>query len=253
MALCLGRDGKWRPKSHCEATGRDLDIANTPGDPQSSDYVSVAKDRGRGTPIASSVHRADIRETTVMPTREDILDHRGRASAYIESKCAMKSSGVRATFELEKKLPAALSQGVSRHDNDHADIREISIMPTREEILSHRGEYLPGNEPQEWHLEGMPGRLIAAFERRHSRPTERCRQRIGSNARSAQASSAPAEASRCSDVRVQQPLRQRHISTISPAYVIAYICHQCGPLLLIQFLGHPNSVRGVGVGPMLNS
>lgn len=50
-----------------------------------------------------------------------------------------------------------------RHDNDHADIRDIKILPTRQEILSTRSEYLPSEDPSKWHLNGMLGFIDRQF------------------------------------------------------------------------------------------
>lgn len=50
-----------------------------------------------------------------------------------------------------------------RHDNDSADICEIQIMPTSEEILSSRSEYLPVKDPQRWHIGGVSGLLDRNF------------------------------------------------------------------------------------------
>ncbi|KAE8393481.1 hypothetical protein BDV23DRAFT_191655 [Aspergillus alliaceus] len=50
-----------------------------------------------------------------------------------------------------------------RHNNDHADICRIRIMPTFQEILSARSEYLPGKDPQQWHIGGLAGLLDRNF------------------------------------------------------------------------------------------
>lgn len=50
-----------------------------------------------------------------------------------------------------------------RHNNDSADICEIRIMPTSEEILSSRSEYLPVKDPQQWHIGGVSGLLDRNF------------------------------------------------------------------------------------------
>lgn len=68
-----------------------------------------------------------------------------------------------ASFKLRRDLPGHLSADGLRHDNDQADITRISIMPTFEEIMSPRGEYLPTNDPSQWHLQGLRGRLDREF------------------------------------------------------------------------------------------
>ncbi|OJI99811.1 hypothetical protein ASPVEDRAFT_163989 [Aspergillus versicolor CBS 583.65] len=50
-----------------------------------------------------------------------------------------------------------------RHDNDHADIGKVKIMPTFQEILSSRTEYLPVKDPRQWHLPGLAGLLDRNF------------------------------------------------------------------------------------------
>ncbi|KAG0210173.1 hypothetical protein BGX28_009613 [Mortierella sp. GBA30] len=41
--------------------------------------------------------------------------------------------------------PGHLSENGSRHDNDHAEISEISILPTQEEVTCQRAPFLPSN------------------------------------------------------------------------------------------------------------
>ncbi|KAJ5924771.1 hypothetical protein N7466_008958 [Penicillium verhagenii] len=50
-----------------------------------------------------------------------------------------------------------------RHDNDHADICNIDIMPSFEEIASIQPEYLPAMNPAQWHLGGFDGLLDRNF------------------------------------------------------------------------------------------
>ncbi|KAJ5538073.1 hypothetical protein N7494_007552 [Penicillium frequentans] len=50
-----------------------------------------------------------------------------------------------------------------RHDNDHADICNIRIMPTFDEISSSRSEYLPPKDPRQWHVPGLAGLLDRNF------------------------------------------------------------------------------------------
>lgn len=50
-----------------------------------------------------------------------------------------------------------------RHDNDSADICKVQIMPTIEETLSSRSEYLPVKDPRQWHVGGTSGLLDRNF------------------------------------------------------------------------------------------
>lgn len=69
----------------------------------------------------------------------------------------------RENFVLQHDLPGTLSADGPRHSNDHADITKIEIMPTYDEIVSPRGEYLPTNNPSGWHIKGIRGRLDREF------------------------------------------------------------------------------------------
>ncbi|KAI0448301.1 hypothetical protein F5B21DRAFT_522698 [Xylaria acuta] len=69
----------------------------------------------------------------------------------------------RAEFTVPKNLPGRLSASGRRHDNDHADITNISILPTHDEIVSAREEYLPSNDPTSFHRPGIIGRLDREF------------------------------------------------------------------------------------------
>lgn len=69
----------------------------------------------------------------------------------------------RPAFDLDQDLPGALSQLGPRHDNDHAAISDIKILPTTEEIQSLRLEYLPPSDPTKLHLPGLAGLLDRQF------------------------------------------------------------------------------------------
>ncbi|GIJ82623.1 hypothetical protein Asppvi_001132 [Aspergillus pseudoviridinutans] len=76
------------------------------------------------------------------------------APANDKLKCEPKST---ATFTVHREPPGG------RHDNDHADIVKIAIMPTLDEIQSSRIEYLPVNDPGQWHVGGLDGLLDRNF------------------------------------------------------------------------------------------
>jgi hypothetical protein len=67
------------------------------------------------------------------------------------------------TFELFVDQPGDLSELGPRHDNDFEDIENIQILPTIEEILSDRAEYLPQTDPSTWHWTGIAGLLDRQF------------------------------------------------------------------------------------------
>lgn len=66
-------------------------------------------------------------------------------------------------FVLIQDLPGNLSRDGPRHNNDHADISNIKIMPTYQEITSTRNEYLPTVNSSQWHLQGIRGRVDREF------------------------------------------------------------------------------------------
>ncbi|OHW94282.1 nf-x1 finger and helicase domain [Colletotrichum incanum] len=76
---------------------------------------------------------------------------------------APASSGSFAEFTLSQDLPGSLSQRGRRHDNDHADIADIKLMPTYGEIMSSRDEYLPAINHAQHHLQGLQGLLDRHF------------------------------------------------------------------------------------------
>ncbi|EQB57809.1 hypothetical protein CGLO_02017 [Colletotrichum gloeosporioides Cg-14] len=73
------------------------------------------------------------------------------------------STGAMADFILTQDFPGNLSRNGRRHDNDHADIKDIKLMPTHEEIMSSREEYLPTTNPYQHHLQGLRGFLDRQF------------------------------------------------------------------------------------------
>ncbi|KAL7929042.1 hypothetical protein V8C35DRAFT_203887 [Trichoderma chlorosporum] len=73
------------------------------------------------------------------------------------------AAATRETFVLTRDLPGRLSPGGPRHNNDHANIVNIKILPTYDEIMSPREEYLPVNDSSQWHIPGIRGRLDREF------------------------------------------------------------------------------------------
>lgn len=69
----------------------------------------------------------------------------------------------REAFVLRRDLPGELSADGPRHDNDHAEISQIAILPTYQEITTPRMEYLPTTNPAQWHIQGIRGRLDREF------------------------------------------------------------------------------------------
>lgn len=72
-------------------------------------------------------------------------------------------TNVPVVFELETRLPGQLAQGGPRHDNDHADISDIKILPTTAEISSCAQEYLPVLDLLKLHRPGILGLVDQHF------------------------------------------------------------------------------------------
>ncbi|KAL9132322.1 MAG: hypothetical protein Q9175_006504 [Cornicularia normoerica] len=68
-----------------------------------------------------------------------------------------------AAFELSQDLPGNLSNNGARHDNDHASVADVQILPTAQEIASSRQEYLPLIDSTQHHLPGLAGLLDRQF------------------------------------------------------------------------------------------
>lgn len=85
------------------------------------------------------------------------------AAMSISAGHVVAERGHRPAFDLGQDLPGILSQLGPRHDNDHAAISDIKILPTTEEIQSSRLEYLPSSDPTKHHLPGLAGLLDRQF------------------------------------------------------------------------------------------
>lgn len=71
--------------------------------------------------------------------------------------------GTPAAFQLARDMPGELSDQGPRHDNDFVHIRDISILPTLQEIKSDRSEYIPVADPRGWHFDGVLGLVDRHF------------------------------------------------------------------------------------------
>ncbi|KXH30511.1 hypothetical protein CSAL01_09232 [Colletotrichum salicis] len=87
----------------------------------------------------------------------------GVGQTLVDAVDASASSGAMAEFTLSQDLPGKLSKRRERHDNDHQDISDIKLMPTHQEIMSSRDEYLPVANPAQHHLQGLRGLLDRHF------------------------------------------------------------------------------------------
>ncbi|KAI3554849.1 hypothetical protein CABS03_08287 [Colletotrichum abscissum] len=87
----------------------------------------------------------------------------GIGQTLVDTVHISASSGAVAEFTLSQDLPGKLSKRRERHDNDHQDISDIKLMPTHQEIMSSRDEYLPVANPAQHHLQGLRGLLDRHF------------------------------------------------------------------------------------------
>lgn len=94
----------------------------------------------------------------------DYLQRRlGVGKTMLDSERSQPIPVTRETFVLARNLPGRLSEDGPRHNNDHTEISKILIMPTYEEIMTPRPEYLPTTDASQWHLPGIRGRLDREF------------------------------------------------------------------------------------------
>lgn len=94
----------------------------------------------------------------------DYLHRRlGVGKAISDAKAPQAALVLPEEFVLLQDLPGHLSRDGPRHDNDHADISKIRIMPTYQEITAPRSEYLPTIDSSQWHLKGISGRVDREF------------------------------------------------------------------------------------------
>lgn len=93
----------------------------------------------------------------------DYIQRRLEIGDEIPTLQSPTQSVARESYVLRRDLPGHLSADGARHDNDHLKISDIKILPTYKEIMSPRGEYLPTNDPSQWHIQGIRGRLDREF------------------------------------------------------------------------------------------
>lgn len=90
----------------------------------------------------------------------------GGASAAASAAAAASAEGSTAQelFPRQIDYPGQLSARGPRHDNDHADFRDVSVGPTEGEVLAERPPYLPSNDAGfEHHSEGVDRLLDTHF------------------------------------------------------------------------------------------
>ena len=111
---------------------------------------------------------ACIPETLIVPNAQQSITrirHRLNIGSSLPLALTQSTSQntLSAAFELSQDLPGDLSNNGARHDNDHASVVDVRILPTAQEITSTRQEYLPLIESTQHHLPGLAGLLDRQF------------------------------------------------------------------------------------------
>ncbi|TQN67798.1 NFX1-type zinc finger-containing protein 1, partial [Colletotrichum shisoi] len=112
---------------------------------------------------AHGTKRADFHAMQANKYLDYVRQRLGLGQSLPDATQAPKSSGSLAEFTLSQDLPGSLSRRGRRHDNDHACIADIKLMPTLDESLSSREEYLPTINPAQHHLQGLQGLVDRHF------------------------------------------------------------------------------------------
>lgn len=126
------------------------------------DFQNVVQ-RFSGTMEANAGKDDDFLMLRVSRHLESLQRRLGFGKTFPQYQRARAAPLAHETFKLKRDLPGHLSADGPRHDNDHANIADIRIMPTYEEIMSPRSEYLPTTDASQWHLPGVVGRFDREF------------------------------------------------------------------------------------------
>ena len=118
------------------------------------------------TSVLEKAEQADQANVTLLRTRQQlsrIQQRLGLGQAIADTIGAPTRQGKLPSFHIERDGPGWLSEDGPRHDNDFEDICKISILPTSEEILCSRKEYLPVTDPAQLHIGGIEGLIDRHF------------------------------------------------------------------------------------------
>ncbi|KAL9094192.1 MAG: hypothetical protein Q9165_003607 [Trypethelium subeluteriae] len=116
--------------------------------------------------ILGHIEKDGKAHSTLLRTHQQILRIRqrlGLGQAMAISAPLVRRRGKMPSFKVSIDGPGWLSKDGCRHRNDFEDISEIRILPTSDEIRSHRQEYLPVTDPAQLHLGGIEGVLDRNF------------------------------------------------------------------------------------------
>ncbi|KAH8587828.1 P-loop containing nucleoside triphosphate hydrolase protein, partial [Bisporella sp. PMI_857] len=119
------------------------------------------------SPIVETIAACIPDEAVLSQARQSLSKIRRRlnigASLPTATKLSTPKVDHNVSFDLSQDLPGNLSKSGPRHNNDHASISEIQVLPTAQEIRSSKDEYLPSIDPAKHHLPGLAGLLDRQF------------------------------------------------------------------------------------------
>jgi hypothetical protein len=104
---------------------------------------------GGGTPAAAaSLSRLEA-QVGYLQAQDELRERqrRGREERAAGARRARELFGAAAAAAAEPPGPGEHRPGGPRHDNDKADIADIDLVPTQQEVLSEEAPFLPRNRP----------------------------------------------------------------------------------------------------------
>lgn len=137
--------------------------------------VTKILDCNRNAQLDTNLHDPIIAIGEVLMERAsgaNCSHHAHKATAILERIIIRLDLGLEMPSQLKSTKTTELEQAIykipveppgGRHDNDHADFREINVLPTPGEILSPHTEYLPVKDLRQNHVQGLEGLLDRSF------------------------------------------------------------------------------------------
>ncbi|RPA90894.1 hypothetical protein L873DRAFT_1753088 [Choiromyces venosus 120613-1] len=117
------------------------------------DLLSTCATKNGSDGVFDYAFRVSQDELSRIRTLLNMGDAIPRAKGILPSRFAKDP---KLQYQMQVDFPGGLSREGPRHDNDHSDISKIHILPSTEEILSHRNQFLPQRSLDcPHHLEGI--------------------------------------------------------------------------------------------------
>ena len=98
-----------------------------------------------------SVLRKDLQRLRAIILRKTAIIHRWQPPSTPLHSMQGTRAGLQLMLLANYVPPGHLCPNGPRHNNDHADIRDITIEPSEEELISTIPPYLPANIPEAPH------------------------------------------------------------------------------------------------------